>query len=121
MNRQDNMEPLVTQQNDHSRGVARRAENALSLLEEPRTLSTRELEERSLIHRNDTVREHADAFRELRTRLLTLGGDRNFVTLVAPISHGCGGSFVARNLATAFALGSASIGYCVTHDRAVAL
>lgn len=103
MNRQYNPEPPVTQENDHSRGVARRAENALSLLDEPRLLSARELEERSLIHRNDTVREQADAFRELRTRLLALGGDRNFVTLVAPISHGCGGSFVARNLAAAFA------------------
>ena len=103
MNRQNNLEPLVTKENSHSRGVALRADNALSLLDEPRALSTRELEERGLIHRNDAVREHADAFRELRTRLLALGGDRNFVTLVAPISHGCGGSFVARNLATAFA------------------
>ena len=103
MNRQYNPEPPVTQENSNSRGVARRPENALSLLDEPRLLSTRELEERSLIHRNDTVREQADAFRELRTRLLALGGNRNFVTLVAPISHGCGGSFVARNLAAAFA------------------
>ena len=49
------------------------------------------------------MRVQADAFRELRTRLLSLGGERNFVTLVAPVSHGCGGSFVARNLAPAFA------------------
>ena len=103
MNRQHNPELPVTQNNEPSRDVVRRAGNALSLLDEPRPLSTRELEERSLIHRNDAVREQADAFRELRTRLLALGGDRNFVTLVAPISHGCGGSFVARNLATAFA------------------
>lgn len=103
MNRQYNPELPVTENNEPSRSVARRTGNALSLLEEPRLLSTRELEERGLIHRNDAVREQADAFRELRTRLLAMGGDRNFVTLVAPISHGCGGSFVARNLATAFA------------------
>ena len=103
MNRQYNPELPVTQNNDHSRGIARRTGNSLSLLDEPQVLSPRELEERGLIHRNDAVREQADAFRELRTRLLALGGDRNFVTLVAPISHGCGGSFVARNLATAFA------------------
>lgn len=66
-------------------------------------LSTRQLEERRLIHRNESMREQADAFRELRTRILALGGDRNFVTMVAPIRHGCGGSFVARNLAAAFA------------------
>jgi Mrp family chromosome partitioning ATPase len=61
------------------------------------------LEERRLIHRNDSVRIHADAFRELRTRLLALNDDGGFVTLVAPIAHGCGGSYVARNLAAAFA------------------
>jgi protein-tyrosine kinase len=68
-------------------------------------LTTRQLEERRLIHRQESVREHADAFRELRTRLLALGSNlhTNFVTLVAPVNHGCGGSYVARNLAAAFA------------------
>lgn len=66
-------------------------------------LSRGQLEERRLIHREESVRELADAFRELRTRLLALGENRNFVTMVAPIRYGCGGSFVARNLAAAFA------------------
>jgi protein-tyrosine kinase len=71
-------------------------------------LTTRQLEERRLIHRHESVRAHADAFRELRTRLIALAGgpqgeSRNFVTLVAPVRHGCGGSYVARNLAAAFA------------------
>lgn len=70
---------------------------------ESRMLSTRALEDRRLIHHNDSVREHADAFRELRTKLLATGENRNAVTLVAPITYGCGGSFVARNLALAFA------------------
>ncbi len=66
-------------------------------------LSPRALEERKLIHRNDSVRVQADAFRELRTKLLAMGQERNFITLVAPVQRGCGGSFVARNLAAAFA------------------
>ena len=66
-------------------------------------LSPRALEERKLIHRNDSARSQADAFRGLRTKLLGLGRDRDFVTLVAPVQPGCGGSFVARNLAAAFA------------------
>ncbi len=66
-------------------------------------LTTSQLEERLLIHRDESMREQADAFRELRTRLLELGGNSNFVTMVAPIRYGCGGSFVARNLAAAFA------------------
>lgn len=109
MNRQDNLEsivdPTVNQDTERSQGVLRRVDAArsLALLDEPKALTTRELEDRRVIHRNDSVREQADAFRELRTRLLAAGGERNFVTLVAPVSHGCGGSFVARNLAAAFA------------------
>lgn len=75
----------------------------LARFAEPKAMSVQKLEERRLIHRHDSVRVQADAFRELRTRLLGLGGDRSFVTLVASISPGCGGSFVARNLAAAFA------------------
>lgn len=109
MNLQDNLqtmvEPTVNQDSDRPQGSLRRldAARSLALLDEPKALTTRELEDRRVIHRNDSVREQADAFRELRTRLLAAGGERNFVTLVAPISHGCGGSFVARNLAAAFA------------------
>ncbi|MFZ7096184.1 polysaccharide biosynthesis protein [Luteimonas dalianensis] len=66
-------------------------------------LSTRALEDRQLIHRNDSVRAQADAFRGLRTKLLAMGDGRNTVILVAPVQPGCGGSFVARNLAAAFA------------------
>lgn len=75
----------------------------LARVAEPGALSVQKLQERRLIHRHDSVRIQADAFRELRTRLLELGGDRSFVTLVASIGPGCGGSFVARNLAVAFA------------------
>jgi protein-tyrosine kinase len=78
---------------------------SLSTTRQGQALTTRQLEERRLIHRQESVRVHADAFRELRTRLLALGSNlsSNFVTLVAPVRHGCGGSYVARNLAAAFA------------------
>lgn len=69
----------------------------------PALPSPRTLEDRRLIHRNDSVRAQADAFRDLRTQLLALSDQRNFVTLVVPVTAGCGGSFVARNLALAFA------------------
>jgi Mrp family chromosome partitioning ATPase len=48
-----------------------------------------------------------DYFRELRTRLLEMGAAlklRYFTTLVVPLKSGSGGSFVARNLATAFTM-----------------
>lgn len=79
-------------------------------------LTPRALEERRLIHRQDSVRAQADAFRDLRTRLLSLRGNRNFVTLVAPVGPGCGGSFVARNLALAFAFDEAKTAMLVDCD-----
>lgn len=66
-----------------------------------------QLEQRRLIHREESVRRQADAFREIRTRLLAMAGQQNFVTLVAAVSPRSGGSFVARNLATAFAFDDA--------------
>lgn len=68
-------------------------------------LDPRQLEERSIIYRGERSTPEVEAFRELRTRLLN-ACDGNFVTLVAPVSAGSGGSFVARNLAAALAFDS---------------
>ncbi|TWI12471.1 CpsD/CapB family tyrosine-protein kinase [Aerolutibacter ruishenii] len=62
------------------------------------TLTPAQLDERQIVHFSVNSRPIVDAFREIRTRLLAASND-NFVTLVAPVSRGCGGSFVARNLA----------------------
>lgn len=83
------------------------ASRSIARMVESRALTPRQLDERRLIHRDGTVRQQADAFREVRTRLLALGGDQNFVTMVAAVSSGSGGSFVARNLAAAFAFDDA--------------
>lgn len=112
------LDTLVSQPNDDPRGLRGRdhAARSLALPDEPKALTPRELEEQRLIHRNDSVREQADAFRELRTRLLASGGETNFVTLVVPIVHGCGGSFVARNLAAAFAFDDSKTALLVDCD-----
>lgn len=91
--------------NQNQKAVVRSGQGgrALARPEGFQNFTPRSLEERRLINRNDNVRVQANAFRDLRTQLLTLGGNQNFVTLVAPVSQGCGGSFVARNLAAAFA------------------
>ncbi|MBU8974925.1 MULTISPECIES: CpsD/CapB family tyrosine-protein kinase [unclassified Lysobacter] len=65
-------------------------------------LTPTQLEDRAIIHRGGVSRPEVDAFRELRTRLLS-AMEGSFVALVAPVSAGSGGSFVARNLATAMA------------------
>jgi len=71
------------------------------------TLAPLQLEQRGLIHREESARRQSDAFREIRTRLLSLAGPQNFVTLVVSVSTRSGGSFVARNLAAAFAFDEA--------------
>jgi len=76
---------------------------SIALMAEPGELAPQQLGERRLIHRDASVRKHSDAFREIRTRLLELAGSHNFVTLLVSVSPRSGSSFVARNLATAFA------------------
>ncbi|AND71001.1 hypothetical protein ATSB10_35470 [Dyella thiooxydans] len=76
---------------------------SIALMEETRALVPSQLEQRRLIHAEQSSRSQADVFREIRTRLLELANDQNFITLVVAVSPGCGASFVARNLAAAFA------------------
>lgn len=83
------------------------ASRSIAHMLESRVLTQRQMEERRLIFREAGSRGPADAFREIRTRLFLLGGTQNFVTLVVPASPGSGGSFVARNLAAAFAFDEA--------------
>ncbi|MCW8807429.1 MAG: polysaccharide biosynthesis protein [Rhodanobacter sp.] len=94
---------------DASNKLAQRALTSQSIarMSETTSLAPNQLEQNRLIHREASSREHSDAFREIRTRLLELGGEHNFVTLVVPVSPGSGSSFVARNLATAFAFDEA--------------
>jgi protein-tyrosine kinase len=98
--------------------IARRttATRSIARIVEPHALTRRVLEERRLIHRDESVRHQADAFREIRTRLLALGGEQNFITMVAPISSKSGGSFVARNLAAAFAFDEAKTALLIDCD-----
>ncbi len=98
--------------------IARRsgATRSIARIVEPHALTRRVLEERRLIHRDESVRHQADAFREIRTRLLALGGEQNFITMVSPISSRSGGSFVARNLAAAFAFDEAKTALLIDCD-----
>ncbi|QSX77675.1 CpsD/CapB family tyrosine-protein kinase [Agrilutibacter solisilvae] len=83
----------LNQAPDDNRQVVRRSE--------PLSLTPAQLAERAIIPYVDGAnRQLVDSFRELRTRLLATSND-NFITLIAPVTEGCGGGFVARNLALA--------------------
>ena len=90
---EDAMDVHTHPHNDGHPGADASGTRSIARAVEPPLLSPRALEDRRLIHRNDSTRLQADAFRDLRTRLLALGGDRNFVTLVVPVTHGCGEFF----------------------------
>lgn len=70
-------------------------------------LTPAQMQERSLVCRTASFKPQIDAFREVRTRLLAVAKDLNITTLVAPVSRGSGGSFIARNLAATFAFDEA--------------
>jgi len=91
--------------NDHHQAnqAQQPGNTSIARIVEPRAQQIKPLEERRLIHHDGAAHRHVDVFRELRTRLLSLGGNDNFITMIAPISPGSGGSFVACNLAAAFA------------------
>lgn len=93
----------------------RAAGRSITPAAEPGTLTPIQLQERATIYRAEHVRPEVDAFRELRTRLLAVA-EGNFITLVAPVSAGSGGSFVARNLAAAFAFDAAKSALLVDCD-----
>lgn len=75
--------------------------------EEAGALAPIDCERKRLIHREESVRQQSDAFRGIRTRLLEMAGETNFITLVVAVSPRSGGSFVTRNLAAAFAFDEA--------------
>lgn len=70
-------------------------------------MSVADLDERRIIHPGTPNREALNTFRELRTQLLQRGGKDNFVVLITSVSEAGGASFVALNLAAAFALDNA--------------
>jgi len=68
-------------------------------------LSYAELESMRVIHPGMAQPKVMNAFRELRTKMYQLAGDRdNFVLLITSVTPGGGASFVALNLAAAIAL-----------------
>jgi Mrp family chromosome partitioning ATPase len=81
----------------------RSSRQGIARMTESQRLAPLQLEERATINRLATSQREVDAFRELRMRLLGMFEGTNFIAMVAPVSRGSGGSFVARNLAAAVA------------------
>ncbi|SFR40330.1 exopolysaccharide/PEP-CTERM locus tyrosine autokinase [Marinobacter gudaonensis] len=72
-------------------------------MQEPRRLTPDDLEERRIIYPESPNRALVNKFRDLRTKLLELSGGNNFTMVVSGAGEGAGSSFVALNLAAAFA------------------
>ena len=76
-------------------------------MQEPRRLTPDDLDERRIIYPESKNRALVNRFRDLRTKLLELSGGNNFTLVVSGASEGAGSSFMALNLAAAFAFDQA--------------
>ncbi|WP_286810657.1 MULTISPECIES: polysaccharide biosynthesis protein [unclassified Marinobacter] len=76
-------------------------------MQEPRRLTPDDLEERRIIYPESRNRQLVNHFRNLRTKLLEKSGGNNFTLVVSGAREGAGSSFVALNLAAAFAFDEA--------------
>lgn len=79
----------------------------ITKMQEPRKLTPDDLDERRIIYPESSNRVLVNRFRDLRTKLLELSGGNNFTMVVSGASPGAGSSFVALNLAAAFAFDQA--------------
>lgn len=92
------------------------ANRSITRITETTALTPAQMRERSVISPTSVGQPLVDAFREVRTRLLAAANDNNIVTLIAPVSRGSGGSYVARNLAAAFAFDEAKSAVLIDCD-----
>ncbi|MBS8238946.1 polysaccharide biosynthesis protein [Marinobacter lipolyticus] len=76
-------------------------------MQEPRRLTPEDMDERRIIYPESSNRPMVNRFRDLRTKLLEKSGGNNFTMVVSGASAGAGCSFVALNLAAAFAFDQA--------------
>ena len=76
-------------------------------MQEPRRLTPEDMDERRIIYPESSNRPMVNRFRDLRTKLLEKSGGNNFTMVVSGAPAGAGCSFVALNLAAAFAFDQA--------------
>ncbi len=75
----------------------------ITRMQEPRRLTNDDMDERRIIYPESPNRDLVNRFRSLRTKLLESSGGNNFTLVVTGATENAGSSFVALNLAAAFA------------------
>ena len=88
----------------NSSRVALSGKESRSLMPHGEQRQSNELTELKIIHPEMKERSVLDSFRDLRTNLLHRISGENFILLTTGVKHSSGSSFVAKNLAAAFAL-----------------
>ncbi|GAP66361.1 polysaccharide biosynthesis protein [Mizugakiibacter sediminis] len=87
--------------------LAQTSREMIARMREPEPRPAQELDRKGLLSLAPQARRFADVFRDLRTQLIARHRGENFSVMVAPVTTGAGASFVAANLALAFALDEA--------------
>ncbi len=81
-----------------------KSEEQIEKMSEVHTFSDAELDHLKILRQGMKDELILKTFRELRTRLFTHAGNKNYVCMVASVADDGGASFVSRNLAAAIAL-----------------
>lgn len=79
----------------------------------PPAWAPRELRSRGLVDFHTSEHKAVNAFRQMRTGLVQSAATPNFVAAITGVVHGSGASFVARNLAAAFAYDATKTAVCI--------
>lgn len=88
----------------------------IARMDNPPAWTPAQLRSRGLVDFHRDEREAVDVFRQLRTGLLQSAAAPNFVAAVTGVVHGSGASFVAGNLAAAFAYDATKTAVCIDCD-----
>lgn len=86
---------------------------AIAKMEEGKQLTRQQLAESRIVYREMKENRVADAFREIRTRLLQHSNGNNAVIMVTTMSSENGSSFVALNLAVSFSFDESKTGLLI--------
>lgn len=85
-----------------SDGIVRSSSKQIALIDNGKILSNVELSERKIIYSGMPDSRVANAYRDLRTKLIQKSQGRNFITLITSCVEGDDSSLTALNLASAF-------------------
>ena len=92
--------------NQHSLADSVAASKQIARMKEPKSLDIKTYSELKIIHPDMKEKNAVNLYRNLRTKLLQITKNRNFVVLITSVIEGGGATHIALNLASSFSFDS---------------